>query len=86
MIPTVRLSLRAPSTRLCIFAELISWQCPGTQEAQRDVVQVEGYVNGTFNLAKNLPEELAALPKNVSFCAHNCLDMSICASTLMVPS
>ncbi|CAK0783885.1 hypothetical protein CVIRNUC_007085 [Coccomyxa viridis] len=28
--------------------------------------QVEGYVNGTFNLVRDLPEELAALPKNVS--------------------
>ena len=41
-------------------------------------MQVEGYVNGTFNLAKNLPEELAALPKNVSSCAHICLHMPSC--------
>ena len=83
MIPTVKLSLRALSTRLCIFAELMCRHCPGTTEAQHDVLQVEGYVNGTFNLAKNLPEELAALPKNVSSCADNCLHMSSCARTLM---
>ena len=29
-------------------------------------MQVEGYINGTFNLVKNLPEEIASLPKNVS--------------------
>ena len=29
-------------------------------------MQVEGYINGTFNLVKNLPEEIAGLPKNVS--------------------
>ena len=46
-------------------------------------MQVEGYVNGTFNLAKNLPEELAALPKNVSSWAHNCLRMPSCANTLL---
>ena len=33
-------------------------------------MQVEGYVNGTFNLIKNLPEEVAGLPKNVSPLAH----------------
>ena len=47
-------------------------------------MQVEGYVNGTFNLAKNLPEELAALPKNVGSCAHTCLHMPSCANTQMV--
>ena len=29
-------------------------------------MQVEGYINGTFNLVKNLPEEIVGLPKNVS--------------------
>ena len=47
-------------------------------------MQVEGYVNGTFNLAKNLPEELAALPKNVSSWAHICLHMPSWVDTLMV--
>ena len=42
-------------------------------------MQVEGFVNGTFNLARTLPEELAALPKNVSFCAHSCLYAPTCA-------
>ena len=41
-------------------------------------MQVEGYVNGTFNLARNLPEELAALPKNVSPYAQSCLHMPSC--------
>lgn len=39
-------------------------------------MQVEGYINGTFNLVKNLPEEIAGLPKNVS---------PSCASHLNVP-
>ena len=30
------------------------------------LTQVEGYVNGTFDLIKNLPEEVAALPQNES--------------------
>ena len=33
-------------------------------------MQVEGYVNGPFNLMKNLPEEVTGLPKNVSPLAH----------------
>ena len=37
-------------------------------------------MNGTFNLAKNLPEELAGLPKNVSFLAKSCLHMLSCTN------
>ena len=32
--------------------------------------QVEGYINGTANLVKNLPQEVASLPQNVSFPVH----------------
>ena len=40
------------------------------------LTQVEAYVNGTFNLVKNLPQEVATLPRNVSPpCARTCLHM-----------
>ena len=34
------------------------------------LTQVEGYVNGTFDLVKNLPQEIAGLPQNVSLPVH----------------
>ena len=46
------------------FVELFFWHCLETYKTQS--VQAEGYVSGTFNLANNLREELASLPKNVS--------------------
>ncbi|CAK0783939.1 hypothetical protein CVIRNUC_007142 [Coccomyxa viridis] len=56
------------ASQLDVFNHLNTLHAITAAELAVDIFwkQVEGYVNGTFNLAKNLPEELAALPKNVS--------------------
>ena len=47
------------------------------------LTQVEGYIDGTFDRVKNLPQEVAGLPQNVSFPVHapsyTCLLMQPCA-------
>ena len=44
---------------------------------------MEDYVNGTFDLVKNLPQEVAGLPQNVSLPVHTpactCQLMQTCA-------